>query len=476
MKIYLLIKDAFLMDSISKRTKIESGLEVVGKNSDAAQGYSEIQTCVPDAIVVDYPSNFTASQLKEAMSIVKKDMEILAVTNNQCFEELRGQGIIPFEKGNIEPLFEHIKNKIYQSTNPFASNNTNPFANNGNPFVANTKPVETNPFSTSPISSNPINQPEPINQPNTFMMNNNSNNNNYEPQTQNNSSMFVSSNRVPLKQKIIAIHCPKGGVGKTTVSSNLAVLLSTVKLQKEPLNVLLVDLDWSFGDICINLGLQASPSVMNWINDIKANPNKINYTAAEINKYLINYDSTGLKILAAPPNHSDTVEITDSISKIIIDNLKNNTNFDLIIFDCGNNTEAYTLMGLTAANTVYEVISVDTSAISDTKTVLDSFKMLHFPMDKIKLIVNKVPKTSDGITVEEIADVLNLQIAGLIPQNEEVRVQNNNGVPMVLKGTSSFSVGITNIASKILGIDLSKRKKSKENKGFFSNIFGFLKK
>ena len=118
-----------------------------------------------------------------------------------------------------------------------------------------------------------------------------------------------------LKQTVIAVNCPKGGVGKTTISKELAIAYSSVKVAGQPLKVCLVDCDLDFGDVASMLNLQPYPNIHHWISDIRQrlreNPRgEIRYTQQQIEKYLIAHP-TGLKILAAPTNHSEALDISE---------------------------------------------------------------------------------------------------------------------------------------------------------------------
>ena len=52
--------------------------------------------------------------------------------------------------------------------------------------------------------------------------------------------------------RIVAVMSPKGGVGKTTIASNLAIGLGQIA----PMSVVIVDLDLQFGDVASGLMLE----------------------------------------------------------------------------------------------------------------------------------------------------------------------------------------------------------------------------
>ena len=491
--VYLLEKDRILADNIKKRFLIETTGELKGAGDDAGTSYVEIQRIKPDMLIFGYPMNFTPEQLVAAMSAVNPNMKYIALVENGFIpqaEELRRAGIqnIIQKPFDIESLMKIVSNESIQTQNPFGNN---PFGNNP---VANAQPV--NPFSSQTIQQqlNPykiqvhqqeFNQPPnvgPVPRQEFIPQQQQPYGNMQNPQDLFQSTTPISQSFKTFKQTQIAIHCPKGGVGKTSVSINLATLLSAVKIGKQSLNVLLVDMDWAFGDVCINLAMQPRPNIMNWVNDIKSrralNENAdMNFTQAQIDNYLITY-KTGLKILAAPASHNDNLNIPDDAAKIIIDNLKKNCNYDVVIFDCGNNVETHTLETLLSVHSVYEVVTMDMSAIQDLKNLTSTLKSISFPMDKIKLIVNRIPKTERGFDIDTISEALELKVAAIVPENEKVRVQNNLGEPLVLsKTTNSFSEAIKQTANTVLGNNIFTKGTQKNNTqekksgGFFRKIF-----
>lgn len=259
-----------------------------------------------------------------------------------------------------------------------------------------------------------------------------------------------------IKQTVIAVNCPKGGVGKTTVSKELALAFSTVKVHGQPLKVCLVDCDLDFGDVASMLKLNPYPNISHWTSDIqqrlRENPNAVpRYSQGEIeSKYLIKHQ-TGLHVLAAPSNHTDALDITGNEMAIIIDNLKN-CDFDVIILDTGNNTKDYSLIALEKAHNVLMVITLEITSIQDTNNLLQTLRSIQFPTGKIRLVVNKMPKSDKDIDTSEISELLGTEIMGFIPDYPKIRIMNNAGTPAILARPTEFSEAIRRIAHKIIPV------------------------
>lgn len=285
-----------------------------------------------------------------------------------------------------------------------------------------------------------------------------------------------------LKQTVIAVNCPKGGVGKTTISKELAIAFANCTVQGQPLKVCLVDCDLDFGDVASMLKLNPYPTIVHWTSDIshrlRENPSgEIKYTQQQIeNNYLIHH-STGLKVLSAPSNHTDALEITGKEMEIVIDNLKA-CDFDVIILDTGNNTKDYTLISLDKAHTILMVTTLDVTTINDTNLLLNTLRSIQFPTDKIKLVVNKMPRGDKDIDTSEISHVLRAPIIGIVPDFPKIRQLNNSGTPATLGRDSEFTQAIRKIGNSIVPVfnraipqKKGKKKQGQSGGGLFSKLF-----
>lgn len=511
-KVYILDKDYLFIDSLQKIVQIDVSLEMVGSNADAGAAYQEMMTKKPDFLVFGYPMNFKADQLVQAMKNINAEMTMIAVLDPNMIgfqAELNNAGVKhvfvrPVEVRDILTVMDRIvkeKSNPYQ-VNPFETQRpVNPFETsvprtNSNPFETAAHPAP-NPFEQSPVAGGYMNPSVPVAPPPTFSARLNQG---YPQSPDMGMGMgydgsAVDYNSAPgsgirtIRQKFIAIHCSKGGVGKTSISVNLATLLSTVRIGKDPLRVLLVDMDWDFGDVCVNMNLKPTVNVMNWINEIKIRQKagaSMAFTPTQIDKFILKY-KTGLHILAAPPNNHDVVNIPGNAAEVIVESLKSSGMYDVIIFDCGNNVSNYTISTLLGVETVYEVVTMDVSAMNDLSMLIKTLTSIGFPKDRLKIIMNRIPKTKGegDFSLDEISEALGgIPIVAKIPEYEKVRVQNNKGEPLVLsKNPNPYTEAIKMTANEVMANYIFTNKKTGgrpakdgtpkgEKRGFFSRLFG----
>ena len=106
-------------------------------------------------------------------------------------------------------------------------------------------------------------------------------------------SPIVSTDGITLSRarRIVAVYSPKGGVGTTTIATNIAV----VAAQRKSNRVVLVDLDLQFGGVATHLNLDPKQTLADVIRDEAA------LREPELLRtYAMRHDS-GLHVLAAPP-------------------------------------------------------------------------------------------------------------------------------------------------------------------------------
>ncbi len=98
---------------------------------------------------------------------------------------------------------------------------------------------------------------------------------------------------------LVCVLGPKGGTGKTLVSSNLAVALA-----QRDMRVVLVDLDLQFGDIGLGLGLIPERTIYDLA---KAGPP---YDHDKLDRHLMRHAS-GVKVLLGPtrPDHASAISV-----------------------------------------------------------------------------------------------------------------------------------------------------------------------
>lgn len=237
--------------------------------------------------------------------------------------------------------------------------------------------------------------------------------------------------------QILSFFSTKGGVGKTTLATNLAVELA----RSSNLRVLLIDLNLQFGDVGVFLNLVPKRSISDLIQSESLEYN-------EIHPFLLTH-SSGLQVLAAPtrPEYAELVTV-EHIEQILRE-LK--PHFDFIILDNGSRFEDISLLTLDLAEKIFLIVSMDIPALKNTKLSLETMSGLHY-LDKVQVVLNRSSKDM-GIDLADIEKSLNFKVSYEIPSDGKTLIHAlNKGVPFVeYSPQSRTSESLRNIANDLAG-------------------------
>lgn len=231
---------------------------------------------------------------------------------------------------------------------------------------------------------------------------------------------------------IISIHGAKGGVGKTNIAANLAVLLAQKKLK-----TIVVDFDVENGNLMNVLHIVSDKDLK---DVMKGN---INYNDSSFEKH-----SSGLYVLPSLKTHVESELITGEISERIISRLAKS--FDVIVIDTGTLSIDPMLMSMQLATKSYFVTTCDMTVMAKTYDLLGDAKIMGIELEKSKLILNRMPKKCP-INKSYISEYINIPILADINEDEELVITINNGeVPIENNKCKKFNEGVKTIFADLI--------------------------
>lgn len=244
---------------------------------------------------------------------------------------------------------------------------------------------------------------------------------------------------VPKKAaELITVFSAKGGVGKTTIATNLAVALAEMK-QK----VALLDFDLQFGDVSIALDLAPRLTIVDMVRES-------GWTSGEALSYLTEHSSS-LSVLAAPlqPEQADLIE--GSHVKNILGALL--PHFDYIVIDTAQNFTDVTLTALDESDLILLVSTQDLPTLKNVMLSSSVMQSLHYPPEKIRLVVNR-ENSKVGLSVSMLEDKLGMSVSYRIPFDGKLVVESmNQGIPVVCQAPkSAIAQGFRKMAADIAGV------------------------
>ena len=249
---------------------------------------------------------------------------------------------------------------------------------------------------------------------------------------------------------VITVFGAKGGIGKTTISTNLAAALQ----KNTDSSVAIVDMDTRFGDVAIMMDVVVEFSIA----DVGRNIDTVDRES--ISDYLVRH-SGGVEILPAPLHPSEWGALhRQHIGKVI--DLLSQTR-DYVIVDTPGAFNELVATALEAAHIILLVTSMDIASIKDTALALEMLRAASVPEDKVKLIINH-STSSNSLRPEDVERVLEYEVYWRIPHDVAVSSSNQLGQPIILaKPYARASRAITDIAFSLAGL-------RRERRGFLDRV------
>ena len=220
------------------------------------------------------------------------------------------------------------------------------------------------------------------------------------------------------KGLVVAVFGAKGGVGKTTIATNLGLALATSLGQ----SVVLIDGDNSFGDVAAMLDMRPERSIIDFVRDIET------VDRTNVTEYLTKHPS-GLWVLPAPRESLQWRAVTPEAFRKVVEIVSRR--FDIVLVDTAAILSDVALAILDGANMVLWVTSTDFSSINNSLLGLEALQQMSYPESRIRLVLN-VNSSDDGVRPAKIESVLKRQFFWSIPYDRAIRTGAQVGNPAVL--------------------------------------------
>jgi len=240
--------------------------------------------------------------------------------------------------------------------------------------------------------------------------------------------------------QVISFFSPKGGVGRTTISTNLAVAL----FQSTDRPVVLVDGSLSFGDIAVILNM--SPKAKT-IADLVGSFENLD---ADILETVLVPHSTGIKVLLAPPTPEAAELITAANMKKVLELLRERYAF--VVVDTWPSFQEVVLTMLDVADVILTLMTLEITSLKNVRVFLEIAEKLGYDEKKVQLVANR-NDSSGGIKASDVEASLGRRIPHTIVSDGRALVLAvNRGVPFVISHKDSqVSKDMFTLAAKLSG-------------------------
>jgi pilus assembly protein CpaE len=223
--------------------------------------------------------------------------------------------------------------------------------------------------------------------------------------------------------RVISVVSPKGGVGKTTVSTNLAVGLA----RTAPQAVVLVDLDIQFGDVANALNLQPEYQLPQMVRGDAARDTMV------LKTYLTLHP-TGLYVVCGPESPIEADGIDGEMVGHLLDQLA--AEFRFVIVDTAPGLSEHTLAAMDHTTDLVLLTSMDVHGVRGLRKELDTLDDLAMFTDARHIVLN-FAENGRGLSTADVRATLGTDVDLVLPVSRSVPASVNQGIPLLQSGTRS---------------------------------------
>ncbi len=250
--------------------------------------------------------------------------------------------------------------------------------------------------------------------------------------------------------RIIVVSSGKGGVGKTTLVSNLATALSELNR-----NVIAVDANLTTSNLGLHLGIPLYPKTIQDVLKRKA-----------VVKDALYYHPAGFRVVPADVSLKKLmIPKTDTLLDVFY-KLTGDADFVLIDSAAGLGREAKA--AIEAADEMITVTNPELPALTDALKLAKLAE--RYETKNLGVVLNRVKNESHEISESDVEEFLNLPIIGRVHEDRNVRKAIANKTPVVMyKSGSRSAQQFRQIAARLAGEEYRPRS------FLIEKLFGWLR-
>jgi len=249
----------------------------------------------------------------------------------------------------------------------------------------------------------------------------------------------IKKNKINGVKKIIAVSSAKGGVGKSTVATNIAIAIKKLGFKTG-----ILDADVYGPSIPLMLGVNEKPKSEDGINLIP------------IKKFDIDLISIGLLVSEDTPMIWRGPMVASTVKTFTNKVIWNDLDFLIIDMPPGTGDALLTFSQEIDISGVVIVTTPQRIALADVRRGIEMFKKINVKILGIIENMSKLTLGGDDHFIfgkdggKDLAKKFQIDFLGDIEINEKLRKSSDDGVPYVEKFDDHFSKNFVSIADKII--------------------------
>ncbi|WP_461164809.1 AAA family ATPase [Arthrobacter sp. R4-81] len=216
---------------------------------------------------------------------------------------------------------------------------------------------------------------------------------------------------------VIGVFSPKGGVGKTTIATNIAIGLGKIA----PMSVVIVDLDLQFGDVASGLYLNPEHTVTDAVSPAAAQDSLVL-------KAFLTVHPGSIYALCAPRTPVEADEITPEQINRLLEQLAEE--FQYVVVDTAPGLPEIGLAAMEQCTDVVWVSGMDIPSVRGLRSGLDVLRQLDI-LPETRHVVLNMADAKAGLTVQDVESTIGAPVDISIPRSRAVAFSTNRGIPVL---------------------------------------------
>jgi pilus assembly protein CpaE len=219
------------------------------------------------------------------------------------------------------------------------------------------------------------------------------------------------------KGLVIGVFSPKGGVGKTTIATNIAIGLGKIA----PMSVVIVDLDLQFGDVASGLYLNPQHTVTDAVSPAAAQDSLVL-------KAFLTVHPGSIYALCAPPSPVEGDEIAPEQISRLLEQLAEE--FQYVVVDTAPGLPEIGLAAMERCTDVVWVSGMDIPSVRGLRSGLDVLRQLNI-LPETRHVVLNMADAKAGLTVQDVESTIGAPVDVNIPRSRAIALSTNRGIPVL---------------------------------------------
>jgi pilus assembly protein CpaE len=259
--------------------------------------------------------------------------------------------------------------------------------------------------------------------------------------------------------RVISVIGTIGGSGASSLAVNLATELNDIVKDGSERRVVVVDMDFRYGQLGTMLDLQADYTIA----DLADTPKQLD--SAIIDKAMVKHAS-GVHLLARPNQFTQADHITAAHCASVLSALQQM--YEYVVIDGPNRFDPGGSTVLDLADVNLLVVQLLVTSVRNVHRMLEELREAGYNLSRFKLICNRVGRDSGHLGIEHVEKTLNLKVSHQIPDDwKTISSAINMGVPLIeFAPKSRVRAAIRELAENIVHPEQPKSENGSSKLGF----------